>query len=62
MGDIARAKVLIARSPDLPYVRQLKSALDEKAGLRTLTREKVLELPEKTFKEQMYKYLYLCGI
>jgi DNA-binding CsgD family transcriptional regulator len=60
LGDIARAKVLIARSPDLPYVRQLKSALDEKAGLRTLTREKVLELPEKTFKEQMYKYLYLA--
>jgi ATP/maltotriose-dependent transcriptional regulator MalT len=59
LGDIARAKVLIARSPDLPYVRQLKSALDEKAGLSTLTREKVLELPEKTFKEQMYKYLYL---
>jgi ATP/maltotriose-dependent transcriptional regulator MalT len=59
LGDIARAKILIARSPDLPYVRQLKSALDEKAGVSTLTREKVLELPEQTFKEQMYKYLYL---
>jgi DNA-binding NarL/FixJ family response regulator len=59
LGDIARAKILIARSPDLPYVRQLKSALAEKAGVSILTREKVLELPEQTFKEQMYKYLYL---
>jgi ATP/maltotriose-dependent transcriptional regulator MalT len=59
LGDIARAKILIARSPDLPYVRQLKAALAEKAGASTLSREKVMELPEQTYKEQIYKYSYL---
>jgi ATP/maltotriose-dependent transcriptional regulator MalT len=60
LGDTARAQVLIERSPDLPYVRHVKAALAENAGMKTATKDEVLKFSEKTFKEQIYKYLYLA--
>ena len=60
LGDVARAQILIERSPDLPYVRQVKLALAGNAGMKTSTKDEVLNLPESTFKEQIYKYLYLA--
>ena len=59
LNDAARCNILIARSPDLPYVRHVKSALAENNGAKTLTREEVIDLPERTYKEQIYKYMYL---
>lgn len=59
LGDAMRAQILIDRSPDLPYVRHVKAALNENTGAKTATRSEVLNLPDSTFKEQIYKYLYL---
>ena len=59
LGDTGRAQVLINRCPDLPYVRHVKAALSENAGLKTPSRSEVLNFPEETPKEQIYKYLYL---
>lgn len=59
LNDTARCNLLIARSPDLPYVRHVKSALTENSGGKSLTRKEVMELPERSYKEQIYKYMYL---
>ena len=59
LNDAARCNILIARSPDLPYVRQVKYALTDNSGGTYLSRADVMELPERTYKEQIYKYMYL---
>lgn len=50
---------MIARSPDLPYVRHVKSALTENSGGKSLTRAEVFDLPDRNFKEQIYRFMYL---
>jgi DNA-binding CsgD family transcriptional regulator len=59
LSDVARAQLLIERSPDLPYVRHVKAALAENIGMKTASKEEVLKFSERTYKEQIYKYLYL---
>ena len=62
LGDTARAQILIERSPDLPYVRQVKLALAGNAGMKTSTKDEVLNLPESTFKEQIYSICILQSL
>lgn len=59
LNDVARCQLLIARSPDLPYVRHVKSALTENSGGKSLTRAEVFDLPDRNFKEQIYRFMYL---
>jgi DNA-binding CsgD family transcriptional regulator len=59
LNDAARCNILISRCPDLPYVRHVKTALTENSGGQSLTRSEVMQLPEGSYKEQIYKYMYL---
>lgn len=59
LGDKDRCAILIARSPDVSYVRQVKAALfDGEIKAESLTN--VQKLPEQTYRQQIYKYLYLA--
>lgn len=59
LGDFTRANLLVARCPDLPYVRHVKASIAESSGSKSPTRAEVIKFPEQTYKEQIYKYLFL---
>lgn len=60
LKDTVRANLLITRCPDLPYVRQVKIALDESSKKADPKRLEIMNLPENNYREQIYKYIYLA--
>lgn len=58
LGDLNRAKEIAARAPEIYYVKQIIETMESDKG-KEFSKEQVMQLPEETQRQKLWKYLYL---